>query len=114
MGDVFTSPDLHLPAFPRIGIERLGRRRSSDRAWTERDNKSRDACRRWWRRLPRRALRVIRHQLLLVNSPGLGQRAGDGGLWRALGLSLRGARDWKCQPFSTRRASLISLVISYA
>ena len=40
--------------------------------------------------------------------------AGDGRLWRAFGLSVRGARDWECEPFRARRAPLISLVIGYA
>src|ERR1017187_1713976 len=35
-----------------------------------------------------------------------GAGAGDGRLWRAFRLSVRGARDWECEPFGERGASL--------
>ena len=36
-----------------------------------------------------------------------GSGAGDGRLWRAFRLSVRGARDWQCQPFGARGAALL-------
>ena len=43
-----------------------------------------------------------------------GAGAGDGCLWRALRLSVRGARHWQRQPFGTGGEAFIRLVLGYA
>src|SRR5215831_7387592 len=45
---------------------------------------------------------------------GHGAGAGNGGLWRASRLSVRGARDRQCESFGTGGETLISTVIIYA